>query len=304
MTTPADPVAGAAIDVALPYYGDVDLMKLAVRSVLGQQFDNWRLLVVDDGYPDPEPARWFAEEVNDKRVHYQRNPTNLGANGNYRKCLDLVTAPIVVVMGADDVMLPNFLQVAADALAAFDAAAVVQCGVAVIDGHGRLVRPLGDRVKEHYAPSVRTATMLAGEELAASVLRANWTYFPSLAWRTESMRRIGFREGLQVTQDLALLLDTARAGGGLVVDPTLAFLYRRHLQSDSSVKALDGRRFDEERALFAAEAADFANRGWPKAARAARWHTTSRINALSLLPIAIRSGGVTALPKLGRHIVG
>lgn len=304
MTAQTGPGRAASVDVALPYYGDIDLMKLAVRSVLSQQFTDWRLLVVDDGYPDPEPARWFAQDIDDPRVHYQRNETNLGANGNYRKCLDLVAAPVVVVMGADDIMLPNFLQVAVEALGRFEQADVVQCGVAVIDENGRLVRPLADRVKERFAPNVEAPTMLAGEDLAASVLRANWTYFPSLAWRTASMRRIGFREGLHVTQDLALILDTARAGGGLVIDPTLAFLYRRHSQSDSSVKALDGRRFDEERALFAAEAEDCTARGWPRAARAARWHPTSRINALSLLPLAARSGNMTAVPKLGRHIVG
>jgi hypothetical protein len=292
------------VDVALPYYGDIDLMKLAVRSVLGQQYQHWRLLVVDDGYPDPEPARWFAQDIDDPRVIYRRNESNLGANGNYRRCLELVTAPLVVVMGADDVMLPNFLQVAVDALAGFPAAAVVQCGVAVIDEHGRLVRPLGDRVKQRYAPSVDDAMLLAGEELAGSLLRANWTYFPSLLWRTDTVRRIGFRQGLQVTQDLALILDTARDGGGLVVDPTLAFLYRRHSGSDSSVKALDGRRFDEERALFAAEAAELTRRGWPRAARAARAHVTSRLNALVLLPVAVRAGDRAALGKLVRHIVG
>jgi hypothetical protein len=180
----------------------------------------------------------------------------------------------------------------------------VQCGVAVIDERGRLVRPLGDLVKQRYAPRVDSPTLLAGEDLAVSVLRANWTYFPSLAWRTESVRRIGFREGLHVTQDLALLLDTARDGGGLVVDPTLAFLYRRHSQSDSSVRALDGRRFDEERALFAAEAQDFAGRGWERAARAARRHLTSRTNALTLLPTAVKSGNLASVRKLGRHVVG
>ena len=113
--------APAAVDVALPYYGDVDLMKQAVRSVLGQQFPDWRLLVVDDGYPDPEPARWFAQDIADPRVSYHRNEHNLGANGNYRKCVDLATAPMLVVMGADDVMQPNFLQVAADNLATFGA---------------------------------------------------------------------------------------------------------------------------------------------------------------------------------------
>jgi glycosyltransferase involved in cell wall biosynthesis len=300
----ANAAGSAAIDVALPYYGDVDLMKQAVRSVLGQQVQDWRLFVVDDGFPDPEPARWFADDVDDPRVTYQRNEHNLGANGNYRKCLDLATAPILVVMGADDVMQPNFLQVAADNFTAFGDAAIVQCGVAVIDEHGRLVRPLGDRIKERLAPNVDGPTLLAGEDLAVSLLRANWTYFPSLAWRTESMRRIGFREGLHVTQDLALILDTIRNGGGLVVDPTLAFLYRRHSQSDSSVKALDGRRFDEERALFAAEARDFAGRGWDRAARAARRHLTSRTNALTLLPMAVTARDVSALRKLGRHVVG
>ena len=35
-------------DIMMPYYGDVALMKLAVRSVLGQTEQSWRLTVVDD----------------------------------------------------------------------------------------------------------------------------------------------------------------------------------------------------------------------------------------------------------------
>ncbi len=291
------------IDVALPYYGDVGLMKQAAQSVLGQQYGDWRLLVVDDGYPDPEPARWFGT-IDDPRVRYQRNAENLGANGNYRKCLDLVTAPHVVVMGADDVMLPNFLQTVADAYAEFPDASIVQVGVEVIDEKGRGVRPLGDRVKSHYRPDVAERTELAGQDLAVSLLRGCWTYFPSLAWRTETITRIGFREGLHVTQDLALQLDIAREGGSLVLDPTLAFLYRRHSGSDSSIKSLDGRRFEEERSLFEREAEQFGAQGWTRAARTARWHLSSRLNALSLIPAAVRARSEGAsLPKLARHVV-
>ncbi len=292
-----------SIDVALPYYGDVDLMKQSVRSVLGQQYGDWRLLVVDDGYPDAEPSRWFAG-IDDPRVSYRRNEQNLGANRNYRLCLDLVTAPHVVVMGADDIMLPNFLQTVADAFSEFPDASIVQVGVEVIDARGRAVRPLGDRVKSYYRPDVDERTPLAGEQLAVSLLRGCWTYFPSLAWRTETIRRIGFREGLHVTQDLALQLDVAREGGSLVLDPTLAFLYRRHSGQDSSIKALDGRRFEEEHALFEREAEQFSLQGWTKAARTARWHLSSRLNALSLIPTAVRARSEGANPpKLARHIV-
>jgi glycosyltransferase involved in cell wall biosynthesis len=293
----------AQIDVLLPYYGDVELMKIAVQSVLDQNYPHWRLVVVDDGYPDPEPARWFAT-ITDPRVGYQRNTANLGANGNYRKCLSLVEAPTAVVLGADDVLLPNFLSTVFDAFRAFPDASVVQVGVQVIDENGRRIRPLGDRVKAHYTPCVTRPTAFTGERLAVGLLRGNWTYFPSLAWNSATITGIGFREGLHVTQDLALLLDVVRGGGSLVLDPTIAFCYRRHSASDSSVKAADGRRFDEERALFRTEAEAFAASGWKRAGRAARWHVSSRLNALSLLPSAIRTCRAANVRAIGRHIIG
>ena len=58
-----------AIDVMLPYYGDVDHFKKAVDSVLAQTYADFRLMVVDDGYPDPEPARYLGEiAARDSRV--------------------------------------------------------------------------------------------------------------------------------------------------------------------------------------------------------------------------------------------
>ncbi len=290
------------IDVTLPYYGDVALMKLAVRSVLAQNYRDWRLIVVDDGYPDPEPARWFAA-LRDPRVSYLRNPANLGANGNYRRCLELTSAPLMLMMGADDVMLPDHLQVVTDVFAQHPAATVVHTGVRVIDDNGTLVRPLGDRMKTFYAPSGDRRSVLTGEHMAVSLLRGNWTYFPSMAWRTDAVRAVGFRTGLDVVQDLALLLDLAMAGGSLVSDPAVTFHYRRHSEQDSSVRALDGRRFDEERDFFVREAAVFAARGWTRAARVARWHLSSRLNAVTLLPRAVRAIGWRAVPRLGRHVL-
>src|SRR5512141_921334 len=192
-------------------------MKLAVRSVLAQQYQQWQLIVVDDGVPDPEPARWFAA-LDDPRVTYLRNAENLGANGNYRKCLDLATAPLMTMMGADDVMLPDHLGAVAEIFEQHQDAAVVQAGVRVIDEHGRTVTPLVDRMKAFYAPSGAQQTLLTGQPLAVSLLRGNWTYFPSIAWRTDAVRSVGFRTGLAVVQDLALLLDLAMRGSTLVFD--------------------------------------------------------------------------------------
>lgn len=277
-------------------------MKQAVRSVLDQRSQQWRLIVVDDGYPDPEPARWFSE-LDDSRVTYLRNDVNLGANGNYRKCLELATAPLMLMMGADDVMLPDHLGVVTEIFEQQPATVMVQTGVRVIDENGVLVRPLSDRMKAFYSPSGTHRTVLAGQEMAVSLLRGNWTYFPSIAWRTDAVRSVGFRTGLDVVQDLALLLDLAMSGGALVFDPTVTFHYRRHSQQDSTVRALSGVRFDEEREFFNQQAVALHRRGWRRAARIARWHLSSRLSALILLPRALRMAGWNAVRRLVRHVL-
>ena len=55
-----------------------------------------------------------------------RNETNLGANANYRKCLTFVENELVTVTGADDVMLPNYVQWFVDAAAKHPEASIFQ----------------------------------------------------------------------------------------------------------------------------------------------------------------------------------
>lgn len=292
-----------AVDVLLPYYGPVDLMQLAVRSVLDQQYTDWVLTVVDDGFPEPGIAEWF-ESLDDPRVHYHRNQQNLGANGNYRKALTFVTHEYVVMMGADDVMLPNYLATVVSALDAHPDAVFAQPEVEVIDENGDPANGIVDRAKSLYAPRGAGRRLMGGETLATSLLRGNWLYFPSICWRADAITKTGFREGLDVVQDLALALDLIRDGGGLVVDDTVCFRYRRHRSSDSSWRALEGSRFTEERRFFLQTAEEMSRHGWARAARAARLHISSRINAATLLPRAARRRRWSGVRTLARHAFG
>ncbi|WP_034089804.1 glycosyltransferase family 2 protein [Streptacidiphilus albus] len=277
------------IDIMLPYYGDVALMQAAVHSVIAQSDPDWRLLVVDDG-KEPGVPEWFAN-LGDDRVSYQRNEKNLGVTGNYDKCLGLVGAEHFVMMGTDDIMLPNYLATVRAALAQFPGAAIVQPGVQVIDGAGRPSTTLADESKRRlYAPRFTGRKLLGGEDLALSLLRGNWLYFPSLCWRTDAVRAMGFRPGLEIIQDLALVIDLLRDGEQMIVDDTLCFQYRRHAISISSASAFSGSRFTESRRYFLDEAERLDAVGWTRAAKASRLHMSSRIHALTLVPGALRAG--------------
>jgi hypothetical protein len=278
------------IDIMMPCYGDAALMRAAVQSVRDQTDQSWHLTVVDDGDLAEVPG-WFAG-LGDERITYIRNPKNLGINRNFQKCLDLATREHLVMMGSDDLMAPHYVATIQRLIAEYPEAALIQPGVVIIDGSGAESRTLVDTAKRRlYAPRVSGTEVLGGEELAISLLRGNWLYFPSLCWRREPMAKFGFRPRLEVIQDLALILDLVEQGEQLVVDEsTVCFSYRRHSASESSTQAVDGRRFAEARDYFLALAGRLDEAGWPSAAKAARRHTSTRIHALTQVPIALRSG--------------
>lgn len=290
------------VDILVPFYGDVSHLLLAVKSVLGQTSPSWNLTIVDDGYPD-ESIREQIINLNDSRITYIRNEINLGANGNYRKCVSLSKSELVVLMGADDVMMPNYVELMLSASKKNPHSSIYHPGVLVIDENGNQYSPFIDKLKKFLAPSNKSSCFLSGEKLASSLMVGNWTYFPSICWRREQLHRHQFRSGLNVTQDLALIIDQAMDGAELLYLPTVAFKYRRHKLSDSSVRALDGSRFQEESKLFNDLSKEFSEMGWGKAARQARLHLFSRANALANTPRAIKNGDWKSCKKLTRHIL-
>ncbi|MEV4611746.1 glycosyltransferase family A protein [Kitasatospora sp. NPDC049258] len=288
-------------DFMLPYYGDVRLMQDAVRSVLAQTDPDFRLVVIDDG-KEPEVPGWFAE-LGDDRVHYRRNEQNLGITKNFQKCVELSEADHVVIMGCDDLLHPHYLETVRAILKENPGAGMVQPGVEVIDGEGKVTSGLADNTKRLlYAPQVKGRRLMAGEELAVSVLRGNWLYFPSITWRGEALRSVNFRDDYSVIQDLALVVDLLELGEQMVIDnSTTVFRYRRHAVSESSVQAFSGTRFTEAERYFSAVADRMDARGWSKAAKAARFHSASRFHALTMLPGALKRGQRDGARVLARH---
>ncbi len=286
----------------MPFWGSVDHFMIAVESVLRQEDPNWRLTIVDDVYPDLSAGEW-AKSIDDPRVSYIRNEENLRPSRNYNKSVGLAESEFVTIMGCDDVMLPGYVGRIRQLIAEFPDADIIQPGVTVIDENGKPVEPLADRVKALYRFRGTGARQYRGEELATSLLRGFWPYFPSVTWRVSRVAS-GFRTDLDVTQDLAMMFQIAAQGGSLVLDDEVVFAYRRHSASVSAVTGPDGSKFRQERTLFREAEETAKSLGWPRAARAARNHLTSRLHALTELPGAVAKQNKTGIRTLTRHVLG
>ena len=268
----------------VPAFGDGALLRETVHSVLRQRDPAWRLTVIDDGVgAADELASWLAG-LGDPRVRYLANPRRLGINRNFQRCVDEARAELVLILGSDDRLLPDFVGRVREVAAAVPGAALLHTGAVVIGPDGAPQRRLADRVKRWTAPPVRDRRLMAGEQLAVSLLRGNWMYFPSVVFRREVLARHGFRPGYDIVQDLDLYLRIIFDGGVAVLFAEPGIEYRRHGASLSSAQARDGTRFAEELAFFAQVAQRAETIGWRRAARAARRHWTSRLHTVAQVP--------------------
>lgn len=291
------------LEIFVPFWGDPELLYETVESVRGQRNGDWRLIVIDDCYPDDSVPAYF-EAIDDERITYTRNERNLGITENYREAIRRATTSHITILGCDDLLHPNYVDVVTRVIERIPTVDVIQPGVQVIDENGDVIRPLVDRVKQGLlAPrGGEGIALLRGERMATSLIRGDWLYWPSLTFRTETLQRIDFRDGLPIIQDLALLMDIAFDGGSLAYVPELAFSYRRHGSSASQKTLLDGRRFRDERAYFAIARGLARDKGWSRTRRTATMRIMSRLHAVTELPGVLRHGNRAGLQSTLAHI--
>jgi glycosyltransferase involved in cell wall biosynthesis len=265
----------AKIDILLPFWGDVELFKLTVKSVLRQTEKDWRLVILDDHYPSTEPKEYIGS-LSDPRIIYIRHKKNIGITKNFNAALAEAKTEHFVMLGCDDIMLENYVE---RAISKIGDATFYQPKVEVIDESGSIFMPLSDRVKSTLR--FRKEGIYKGEKLAASLSHGNWLYFPSITWKTHAVRKYGFDNTYKIAEDLALELKLITDDHTLYLDNEITFQYRRFAKSLSSVeKKKGGIRFSEEQAVYTYLAEIFGKKGWKKAQRAAKMRITSRIHEL------------------------
>ncbi len=96
------------ISVVLPVYNGEKYLREAVESILNQSFEDFELILVDDGSTDSTPT--IIKNFNDSRIRTIRLNTNGGIVTALNKGLSAARGKYIARMDADDVSLPERLK--------------------------------------------------------------------------------------------------------------------------------------------------------------------------------------------------
>ncbi|RKN75907.1 glycosyltransferase family 2 protein [Paenibacillus ginsengarvi] len=99
------------ISVVMAVYNGELYVQQAIDSVLAQTYDNFELIVIDDGSTDRTPK--ILDRLKDKRIIKYRLPTNRGAANALNFAIKKARGDWIAVHDADDVSMPERLAVQA-----------------------------------------------------------------------------------------------------------------------------------------------------------------------------------------------
>jgi hypothetical protein len=174
----------ATFDVLLPVKDGIAFLPEALDSIVAQTFRDWRLIVLDHGSTDgsAELAADYARR--DERIVVRAFPEARGLSGLLNLGLDLCDCKYVLRQDADDVSLPDRMEVLARAFEADAALVVVGSLGDVIDAHGKTIGQIDMPTGPHG--------ILAGALFSTPVCH------PAAALRLDALHRLGQASGLAV----------------------------------------------------------------------------------------------------------
>lgn len=211
------------VSVVMPAFNAQRYIRDAIHGLQSQTLSNFEAIIVDDGSSDRTSS--IVEEFirKDPRIILVRR-ANTGISGARNDGLRLARADFLASMDADDISMPNRLQLQFDFMQTHPEVVALGGAVQYIDPFGAAV--------------FMEVPLMGHTQIDTSMLNGNGSAIrqPAVMLRTASVRAVGgYSLAYSGTEDLDLFLRLAEVGRVENL-PELLVQYRQHPQSTNALQ--------------------------------------------------------------------
>lgn len=157
--------------VLLPTRNRLNLLRLAIETVLRQDYDDWEIVVSDNA--SQEDIRGFVDSLADERIVYVRSETPIPVTDNWNLALSRCSGDYIIMLGDDDGLLPGYFSHARQLIEAHQHPEVLYTGALLYAYPGVLPDAPDGFVRSYEERSIfqgmKAPFMLPKEEASAFV---------------------------------------------------------------------------------------------------------------------------------------
>jgi len=180
------------VSVVMCVYNRKNLLAETLKSILNQTFENFELIIIDDG--SEEELEEFINSFQDPRIRYKKLPENKGVPTARNIGNSMAKGEFIAVMDSDDINFPQRLQVEVDTLLQNPRVDVVYSSVIINYPNDSV------KVKHFEAPEFNLFDMIYKE---------NQCFHPTVMFRKECLDKANYREKYRYGSDYVFLSELA-----------------------------------------------------------------------------------------------
>ncbi|OGO27527.1 MAG: hypothetical protein A2Z16_17490 [Chloroflexi bacterium RBG_16_54_18] len=181
----------AVISVVMSAYNAESFIKQAIESVLKQEFNDFELILVDDGSTDDTASIYGTFQ--DQRLIIVKNEENCGQTFSLNRGINLAKGIYIARVDADDIAAPDMLQKMFEFLERSPQTAILGTSKKLID-------PTGSVIREFRPP-------VDNQEIQKTLLTWNCLPHGGIIYRTDCLNFVGcYDESIKLAQDYDLAL--------------------------------------------------------------------------------------------------
>lgn len=201
------------VSVGIPTWNRAELLRACIESVLTQTETDLEVWVFDNASADHTPE--VVASFDDPRLHYVRNPENLGNQPNSTKAMRAGSAGYHVMLFDDDYLLPDGLRRKADYLDAHPDVVCVHSMFEVRNDDGELIRD-----RDSFCGLTEDTVETGPAFIERSLLQPARIHISSAMYRRDAVRHEGlFREDYPADDHALWLRIASRGSIGFIAEP-------------------------------------------------------------------------------------
>ncbi|MBS2212128.1 glycosyltransferase family 2 protein [Carboxylicivirga mesophila] len=172
------------VSIIIPVYNRPLELKRAIQSVLNQTYQNFEILVVDDG--SEEDLKLVCDSFNDKRILFFRNEKHINANVARNRGIQEAKGEYIAMLDSDDEFLPLHLERRLQKIKEWNCDGIFGSAVITLKDETRLVL---------------SRQPLLGEQMIDYLLGSGSATTPSHFYKSECAKKVLWDELLYRHQD-------------------------------------------------------------------------------------------------------
>jgi teichuronic acid biosynthesis glycosyltransferase TuaG len=212
------------ISIIMPAYNAVQYIKEAIQSVVDQTYQDWELLVINDGSTDQTLE--VIQQFDDERILVYTQEKNQGVSAARNVGLEQAKGEFICFLDADDVFPPNSLQ---SRLNVF----LQNPNISFVDGKVEFRKGSLFQITKTYMPQ------LADTNPLEDLVKLSGKCFVGQTWMIRNKANLPrFSKNMTHGEDLLFYVECALKGGLYSYTDEVVLYYRQ--SANSAMRNIDG----------------------------------------------------------------